>query len=482
MITYSIDTILEQTRKNYEIISKHCLNNSLDSLNELVSSSPEEYFKIGSNNNIFNFINTYIPEENTIMFQICQKGFLQVCQWLHKYGDQDSIRKPCIYKDESNIFGSKNYTTERLETPMSIAIEFGNLEICKWLYDMGAKDDINRVNNFGQSTVFLACKHGHIGICEWLLNNGASRELLNRPSDIGNSPMMISCYHNQISSCEWLKKEGAIIDLKKTNKKGDTLMLFSAQQGNLKMCKWLLKNGTKTDIFKANNDGDTPMLWACIKGNISLCQWLYNVGAKDDIFQADKNCHTPMSVACYYGHISIAQWLYENGPRDDIVNVNKSGCSPFKLSIYGENIEGNFSICKWLISKGALTSITPNEELLIDRLATSLEIIFLRSSIKPKQIQNSGLFKKLFTWSEEQIGNHSVFSKTVLSSGVLVPSSDSKKNPSLRCKLSNLPTESFRLIGDFLDIKRGEELKNIRLFYMALTKLMNKHKLELSIL
>ena len=63
-----------------------------------------------------------------------------------------------------------------------------------------------------------------------------SRELLNRPSDISNK-MMISCYYNQISSCEWLKKEGAIIDLKETNKKGDTLMLFSAQQGNLKICK-----------------------------------------------------------------------------------------------------------------------------------------------------------------------------------------------------------------------------------------------------
>ena len=65
----------------------------------------------------------------------------------------------------------KNNISERLETPMSIAIEFGNLEICKWLYNMGAKDDINRVNNFGQSTVFLACKHGHIDICEWLLDN-----------------------------------------------------------------------------------------------------------------------------------------------------------------------------------------------------------------------------------------------------------------------------------------------------------------------
>ena len=143
----------------------------------------------------------------------------------------------------------------------------------------------------------------------------------------------------------------------------------------------------------------------------SLCQWLYDVGAKNDIFQADKNFHTPMSVACYYGHISIAQWLYENGPRDDIVNVNKTGCSPFKLSVYGENIEGNFSICKWLISKGALTSITPNEELLIDKLATSLEIIFLRSSIKPKQIQNSGLFKICFILLQLQLFNILIYKK-----------------------------------------------------------------------
>merc|ERR1711965_405768 len=56
---------------------------------------------------------------------------------------------------------------------MLFACERGHLSVCKWLYEMGADEDISRANKQGHTPMLIACMCGHLSVCEWLVLNGA---------------------------------------------------------------------------------------------------------------------------------------------------------------------------------------------------------------------------------------------------------------------------------------------------------------------
>ena len=56
----------------------------------------------------------------------------------------------------------------RMMTPMRQACLKGELNVCKWLYNNGAAEDISRANNYGRTPMLWACQNGHLSVCEWL--------------------------------------------------------------------------------------------------------------------------------------------------------------------------------------------------------------------------------------------------------------------------------------------------------------------------
>ena len=58
-------------------------------------------------------------------------------------------------------------------TPMAQACYKGELNVCKWLYNHGAAEDISRKGNDGWTPMFWACLYGHLSVCGWLVLNGA---------------------------------------------------------------------------------------------------------------------------------------------------------------------------------------------------------------------------------------------------------------------------------------------------------------------
>ena len=49
----------------------------------------------------------------------------------------------------------------------------GELNVCKWLYDNGAAEDITNANNGGFTPMHMACNGGHLSVCQWLVLNSA---------------------------------------------------------------------------------------------------------------------------------------------------------------------------------------------------------------------------------------------------------------------------------------------------------------------
>ena len=72
--------------------------------------------------------------------------------------------------------------------PMARGCYKGELNVCKWLYDNGAAEDITKANNSGFTPMYFACKGGHLLVCQWLFEVGAAEDITKANID-GDTPM-----------------------------------------------------------------------------------------------------------------------------------------------------------------------------------------------------------------------------------------------------------------------------------------------------
>jgi len=108
---------------------------------------------------------------------------------------------------------------------------------------------------------------------------------------------------------------------------------------------------------------------------------------------------------------------------------------------------GHLSVCQWLIFNGAL-----NDE---DDHVDEIIIRDVRSSNKQSAAA-------LQTWSQEMISIHSTFLNVVLRSSVLIPLSQQHVPPQQRCRLPMLDRGVLEVVGSYLGLVTGRELRNVR--------------------
>jgi len=87
----------------------------------------------------------------------------------------------------------------------------GELNVCKWLYDNGAAEDITKANNRGFTPMHRACLGGHLSVCQWLFEVGAAGDIT-KTTDDGSTPMHRACVGGHLSVCQWLVLNSALND------------------------------------------------------------------------------------------------------------------------------------------------------------------------------------------------------------------------------------------------------------------------------
>ena len=178
--------------------------------------------------------------------------------------------------DEYDLRSDKEIDT-RWMNPMQLACRKGELNVCKWLYNHGAAEDITRINKNGFTPMHRACKCGHLSVCQWLFDMGATADIT-KADNVGRSPMYFACQSGHLSVCQWLFDMGAAADISKTDERGGTPMHQACETGHLLVCQWLYEVGA-VDITKIDNIGNTPLRVACRNGRLPLCKWLILNGA-----------------------------------------------------------------------------------------------------------------------------------------------------------------------------------------------------------
>lgn len=141
------------------------------------------------------------------MLLSCRQGHLELCQWL--YAAIERYHGPVAAAD---AIRKKNSCED---TPMHSACkEDGNLDVCKWLYSMGAAEDVNAVSRMGCTPMHFACVNGRLETCKWLYEAGAAEDI-HTVDAYGQTPMITAAANGHLPILMWLTDIGATEDVSK---------------------------------------------------------------------------------------------------------------------------------------------------------------------------------------------------------------------------------------------------------------------------
>jgi ankyrin repeat protein len=111
------------------------------------------------------------------------------------------------------------------------------------------------------TAMYEAALEGDLGMCRFLWEHGA-RETIRTKNNFGLTPMIAACFQAHLHVAQWLFEVGAAADIRTKNNFGCTPMFIACFNGNLIVAQWLFEVGAADDIRTKNNDGDTPMFAA----------------------------------------------------------------------------------------------------------------------------------------------------------------------------------------------------------------------------
>lgn len=248
----------------------------------------------------------------------------------------------------------------KINTPLTMAISEGNLQVVICLINNGADVDFQRQNY--DTPLTLVAKKGNLAIAKILLNVGANigkiGANINKLGPNNNSPLYYAALCNHPEMVDLFLERGA--DTSIENTLGYTPLAISIKKGYVGIAKAIIKF-SKEDINKLANFGETPLInsirydredlfidflnhenvdldcpdihgftpitWAISKGNSELVDMLIFCGANPG--HMDKNGNTPLIYASKFHNLKIVQILC----TQDIDINHKNNFSQSALSI-----------------------------------------------------------------------------------------------------------------------------------------------------
>ena len=124
------------------------------------------------------FSDDYLP-----MSYFCQIGDLMMCRYLLSKGASTSW---VVDNDDNDDDENSGWSFHYWASPMYAAAYGGHLEVCKWLCNHGARNDVRKSSNFYDSPLHIAIRHmqgandlpadgcdQHLKVCRWLILNEA---------------------------------------------------------------------------------------------------------------------------------------------------------------------------------------------------------------------------------------------------------------------------------------------------------------------
>jgi uncharacterized protein len=146
------------------------------------------------------------------------------------------------------------------------ACDNGNLQLVKLLVLNGA--DVNRINDLGETPIFLAAQNRHWDVATWLVQNGARPSATN---DLGNTILHELAQQDDSTALHEACTLG--IDPDVQNKLGETALHIAAAKGHALTAIALIER-CAADLNKTDIHGLSPAGLAYLEGENDLVELL----------------------------------------------------------------------------------------------------------------------------------------------------------------------------------------------------------------
>lgn len=212
---------------------------------------------------------------------------------------------------------------------------FGNLEIMKYLVDIGTNIDFKEPELLND-----AAERGYLDIVKYLFDNGAVVDSLYDRS------LRLAATNNHLDVVKYLVEKGTNVNHHNCIALSNAITL-----DNVDVVKYLVKNGADLDLY-----GPGFLNSASSSGHLDIVKVLVENGVNK------KSYNKAFLSACKKGHLNVVRYLVENGADIHVDN-------DFGLNYAANN--GHLDLVKYLIDKG----ITMNNDALVNASASgNLEI------------------------------------------------------------------------------------------------------------
>lgn len=259
-----------------EILIKAGCKNFIDADILLRSCMSKLYFNTADK--LINYKIAFVKNE-----MIDNTNNIQVLNWLSSRNDTSQSIETAIIKGmidvvKNNIDLVKNFSWSNfldiLIKPTNNHLEIFELLLSKNIADV---DEIININDDITFPLFISCERGNYPLFKMIMSY--SKNLINKTNNKGTTSLWIACCNNNLDIITELLVNNA--DPNITNIKGDNCLIPACQKGHKDVVMLLIEAGI--NICNKNKNGDNSILISCRTGQYNILEKLLSSLNKDEI-------------------------------------------------------------------------------------------------------------------------------------------------------------------------------------------------------
>ena len=199
------------------------------------------------------------------------------------------------------------------DTLLMIASDYGRTEVVLELIKLGA--DINIQDIYKETALCIACKRGYIDIIDILLENKANVNISNNYS---STALHFACLNSQFDAVLKLLHTNLVNINQKDIYGGTALFNACSYAGSIEIVDQLLCYGFDPHII--NNNGNTSLIFSCYKNKFKITERMIEMCVS--INHQNNIRKTALHIACYHNSIDCIKILLQNSADITIIDEN----------------------------------------------------------------------------------------------------------------------------------------------------------------
>ncbi|XP_057328229.1 putative ankyrin repeat protein RF_0381 [Microplitis mediator] len=280
-------------------------NHSLDQLAEMGYSEGEIFLLLGR----YAVMNMKNQEQDTILYLAIKNENIEMVKYLLDMGANVNILA---------TYDHRNYTSGL--AALHVAVDLKLADIVQLLLDQ-EDCDVNVKSESGLTPLHIAALNNNLAIAKKLINKGATNEVYSRYGSLLNAtPFHMAVLKNSVEVIKYFLQDLKIhIDIKTID--GVTALQVAAKANSLDTVKLLLDHGADFNAHSNRGDGYTALHFAVRNKNIPMIDLLLSKSPWVNIKSNDEK--TILHLAVGTKDREIVKRLLDAGAHAD--NVSNSG-------------------------------------------------------------------------------------------------------------------------------------------------------------